>query len=72
MKKYEYENATVYITMPTEQQLKKIVLATENFLKKLMVEGIDICGRNDDGDRTTRKNRDGKRRRNKKAGRDDR
>ena len=36
MKKYVYENATVYITKPTEEQIKNIQKATERFAKKLV------------------------------------
>ena len=40
MKKYEYENATVYITIPTEKHLANIKKATEVFLKKAVKEGV--------------------------------
>ena len=40
MKKYEYENATVYITIPTEKHLENIKKATEIFLKKAMKKGV--------------------------------
>ena len=40
MKKYEYENATVYITIPTEEQIKNIQESTERFVKKLMAKGL--------------------------------
>ena len=40
MIKYEYENATVYITKPTEAHIKNIKKATEIFVKKAMKEQI--------------------------------
>ena len=36
MRKYEYENATVYITEPTEEHMKNIRKATEIFMKKVI------------------------------------
>ena len=36
--KYEYENATVYITKPTEAHLENIRKATEVFMKKIIKE----------------------------------
>ena len=44
MKKIEYENATVYITIPTEEQVQNIHKATERFVKTLMAKGFDING----------------------------
>lgn len=38
MKKYEYENATVYITIPNEKQIENIRNATEKFIRRLMKE----------------------------------
>lgn len=38
MLKYEYENATVYITKPTEQHIENIRKATEVFMKKVIKE----------------------------------
>lgn len=40
MLKYEYENATVYITKPTEKHVKNIKKATEVFMKKVLKEDI--------------------------------
>lgn len=45
MLKYEYENATVYITKPTEEHIKNIKKATEVFMNKVIKEQI----RNDNG-----------------------
>lgn len=40
MRIYRYKNATVYITNPTEDHLKRIRKATEIFLKKVVKEKI--------------------------------
>ena len=40
MLKYEYENATVYITEPTEKHIENIRKATEVFMKKVIKEQI--------------------------------
>lgn len=40
MLKYEYENATVYITKPTEKHIANIRKATEVFMKKVIKEQI--------------------------------
>lgn len=40
MLKYEYKNATVYITKPTEAHMRNIRAATEVFLKRLLKEEI--------------------------------
>lgn len=40
MKKYVYENATVYVTIPTEAQLENIKRATERFVHRLAKEGL--------------------------------
>ena len=40
MIKYEYENATVYITKPTETQIANIKKATEEFMRKVMKEKV--------------------------------
>lgn len=40
MLKYEYKNATVYITKPTEKHLENIRKATEDFMKKVIKERI--------------------------------
>lgn len=39
MKKYVYENATVYITIPTEKQIDNIRKSTEQFVKRLAAKG---------------------------------
>ena len=38
MLKYEYKNATVYITKPTEKHVENIRKATEVFMKKVIKE----------------------------------
>lgn len=40
MLKYEYENAIVYITKPTEKHIDNIRKATEVFMKKVIKEQI--------------------------------
>lgn len=40
MKKYVYENATVYITIPTEAQIQNIHKATERFVRTLAKKGL--------------------------------
>lgn len=40
MLKYEYENATVYITKPTEKHIENIKKATEVFMQKVIKEQI--------------------------------
>lgn len=40
MRKYVYENATVYITKPTEEQKENIRKATERFVQRLAKEGL--------------------------------
>lgn len=40
MLKYEYENAVVYITKPTEEHIKNIRKATERFMNKVIKEQI--------------------------------
>ena len=40
MKKYIYENAIVYITKPTVEQIENIHFATEQFAKKLVRRGL--------------------------------
>ena len=48
MRKYVYENATVYITEPTEAQKENIRKATERFVQRLAKEGlIDSVKRRD-------------------------
>ena len=40
MRKYVYENATVYITEPTEEQKENIRKSTERFVQRLAKEGL--------------------------------
>ena len=40
MLKYEYENATVYITKPTEKHIENIKKATEVFMKRIIKEEL--------------------------------
>lgn len=40
MLKYEYENATVYITKPTDKHIKNIRKATEVFMKRVIKEEL--------------------------------
>lgn len=40
MRKYVYENATVYITEPTDEQIENIRKATEQFVNRLAKEGM--------------------------------
>lgn len=40
MLKYEYKNATVYITKPNEKHIENIRKATEVFMKKVIKEEI--------------------------------
>ena len=48
MRKYVYENATVYITVPNEEQQENIRKATERFVHRLAKEGLitDVQRRN--------------------------
>ena len=45
MRKYTYENATVYITEPTKEQIENIHKATERFAKKLVKKGVIFNGK---------------------------
>ena len=45
MLKYEYENAIVYITKPTEKHLQNIRKATEKFMQRVIKEKIQNEGR---------------------------
>lgn len=40
MHKYVYDNATVYITEPTEEQIENIRKATKRFVQRLAKEGL--------------------------------
>lgn len=39
---YIYENAKIYISQPTEEQLRNIQIATEIFVRKVIEKGIEI------------------------------
>ena len=67
MKKYEYENATVYITIPNEQQIENIRKATEEFAKKLVKKGIIQNGQKRQSNRRTGIANPNARRRNRKT-----
>lgn len=45
MLKYEYKNATVYITEPTEKHIARIREATTDFMKRVMKEKIQHATR---------------------------
>ena len=45
MLKYEYENAIVYITKPTEKHVTNTRKATEKFMQRVMKEKIQNEGR---------------------------
>ena len=49
MRKYVYENATVYITEPSEEQKENIRKSTERFVRWLAKEGLidNVKRRND-------------------------
>lgn len=40
MRKYVYEDAIVYITEPTDEQLENIRKATEKFARQLVKKGL--------------------------------
>ena len=40
MRKYVYENAIVYITEPTEEQVQNIRKSTEHFVQQLAKRGL--------------------------------
>lgn len=40
MRKYVFENATIYITEPTEAHVENIRSSTERFVKRLVKEGL--------------------------------
>jgi hypothetical protein len=67
MKKYEYENATVYITIPNEKQIENIRKATEEFARKLVKRGIIQNGQKRQNNRRTSIANPNARRRNQKA-----
>ena len=55
MLKYEYENATVYITKPTEKHIENIKKATEVFMKRIIKEELQNESRRHNS-RTSRSN----------------
>ena len=55
MLKYEYKNATVYITKPTEKHIENIKKATEVFMKKVIKEDLQNGSRRHNS-RTSRNN----------------
>jgi hypothetical protein len=65
MKKYIYDNATVYITIPNAAQIENMHKATEQFAVKLVKRGFikNESGRNN---RRTRSGNSNARRRNKR------
>lgn len=42
MRKYVYENAIVYITEPTEEQIENIRKSTERFVQQLAKRGLIV------------------------------
>lgn len=69
MLKYEYENATVYITKPTEKHIENIRKATEVFMKKVIKEEmLNESGRDNGRTSVTYSNA---RRRNKRSQKQD-
>ena len=56
MRKYVYDNATVYITIPTDEQVKNIRKSTERFVEMLAKKGELQNGRNEKSDRRSRGN----------------
>ena len=62
MRKYVYENATVYITKPTEEQIKNIHETTERFAKKLIKKGLIKNETRKNNRRTGRSNFDARKR----------
>ena len=67
MKKYEYDNATVYITIPNEKQIENIRKATEEFARKLVKKGLIQNGQKRQSNRRTGIANSNARRRNQKA-----
>ena len=56
MRKYVYDNATVYITIPTEEQVQNIRKSTKQFVDMLAKKGELQNGRNEEGNRGSRRN----------------
>ena len=66
MKKYEYNNATVYITIPNEKQIENIRKVTEEFARKLVKKGLIQNGQKRQSNRRTSVTNSNARRRNQK------
>lgn len=62
MRKYVYEDATVYITEPTEEQLENIRKATERFARKLVKKGLIGNDKRRNNHRTSRVSSDARER----------
>jgi len=62
MRKYVYENAIVYITEPTEEQLQNIRKSTERFVKELAKRGLMGNDRRRNNQRTRRTDFDARKR----------
>lgn len=67
MKKYEYDNATVYITIPNEKQIENIRKATEEFARKLVKKGLIQNGQKRQNNRRTGITNSNARKRNTKT-----
>lgn len=63
MLKYQYKNATVYITEPTEKHIRNIRKATEIYMRRVTKEKIQNEDRRDY--RRSRKNNSNKGKRNR-------
>ena len=62
MRKYVYENATVYITEPTAEQEENIRRATERFVRRLAKEGLLDNDKRRNNKRTSRTRSDARKR----------
>lgn len=62
MRKYVYENATVYITEPNEAQAENIRRATEKFVCRLAKKGLLYSDKRRDNHGTGRVNSDARKR----------
>lgn len=67
MRKFVYNNATVYITEPTQEQLENIRRATEEFVMRLAQKGMIDDGYGRQSNRGTRRANSHARSRNKKV-----
>ena len=66
MRKYVYENATVYITKPTKEQQENIRKATERFARRLVKKGLIRNDQRRNNNRVSR-NRSNARKRNQET-----